>query len=109
MRLVAWIQGSRKQDWSLGDGANFLIGRWDPDSGAFPQIDLESLDHNSKVSRKHAMIEVISGKIYLTDLGSKNGTYVNRGSRLEEGQRVEIKEGDEVIIGKIFLKLENAQ
>ena len=39
----------------------------------------------------------------IEDIGSLNGTFLNRGSKLEEGVRHTLKAGDEIIIGKIFL------
>ena len=44
-------------------------------------------------------------KITVEDIGSLNGTYVNRGARLAPGTAIELNNGDEVIIGKTFLKL----
>ena len=41
----------------------------------------------------------------MEDIGSLNGTYVNRGQRLQPGSPVDLKSGDEIIIGKTFLKL----
>lgn len=108
MILVVWHQGQREAEYPLPDGS-YLIGRWDPNSGAFPQIDLESVDVHSKVSRKHAVIERKGELITITDLGSLNGTFVNRGDKLVEGQPVEISPGDEIIVGKVFLKLEEEQ
>lgn len=81
-----------------------LIGRWDPDSGAFPEVDLEADDPEARISRKHAIIRV-SDKVEIEDIGSLNGTFVNRGPRLEPGSPVTLKDGDEIIIGKTFFKL----
>ena len=81
-----------------------LLGRWDPDSGSFPEIDMEHDDPEARISRKHALIRM-SDKIILEDLGSLNGTFVNRGSRLEPGSPAELKDGDEIIVGKTFFKL----
>ncbi len=53
-------------------------------------------------SRNHARFEVRNGGARLIDLGSSNGTYLN-GQRLA-GQEV-LKEGDEVRIGSIVLKV----
>lgn len=99
--VVARGEGKGKE-YPIEEGRN-LIGRWDPDSGAFPEIDLEPVDIESKISRKHAVITSANGRITVEDLGSLNGTFVNRGSRLEEGIQVEIKDGDELVIGKTFL------
>jgi pSer/pThr/pTyr-binding forkhead associated (FHA) protein len=81
-----------------------LIGRWDPDSGAFPDVDLEADDPEARISRKHAIIRV-SDTVEIEDIGSLNGTFVNRGPRLEPGAPVTLKDGDEIIIGKTFFKL----
>jgi pSer/pThr/pTyr-binding forkhead associated (FHA) protein len=36
----------------------------------------------------------------IEDLGSTNGTFVNRGRRLAPGDRQPLKDGDEIIVGK---------
>src|SRR5579875_3470625 len=96
------VRGGRKgQEFPLEEGNN-LIGRFDPESGAFPEVDLEADDPEAKVSRKHAIIKVENGKVTIEDIGSLNGTYVNRGPRLQPGQPVELKNGDEIIVGKTF-------
>jgi hypothetical protein len=99
------VRGGRKdQEFPLEDGNN-LVGRWDPETGAFPEVDLDADDPEAKISRKHALIRIAEGKITVEDIGSLNGTYVNRGSRLQPGSPIELKTGDEIIIGKTFLKL----
>jgi hypothetical protein len=99
------IRGGRKgQEFPLEDGNN-LIGRWDPETGSFPEVDLDADDPEAKISRKHALCRIEDGKITVEDIGSLNGTYVNRGQRLAPGSPVDIKNGDEIIIGKTFLKL----
>jgi hypothetical protein len=102
---LSLLRGGRKgQEFPLDGGQNF-IGRWDPETGSFPEVDLEQDDPEAKISRKHALIIIENGKITIEDIGSLNGTYVNRGNRLIPGTPLEIKAGDEVIIGKTFLKL----
>jgi hypothetical protein len=99
------VRGGRKgQEFPLEDGNN-LIGRWDPETGAFPEVDLDQDDPEAKISRKHALIRFEGSKITVEDIGSLNGTYVNRQPRLMPGNPVELKSGDEIIIGKTFLKL----
>ena len=100
------VRGSprKDQEFPLEDGNN-LVGRWDPETGAFPEVDLDADDPEAKISRKHALIRIVEGKITVEDIGSLNGTYVNRGARLQPGSPVELKTGDEIIIGKTFLKL----
>ena len=99
------VRGGRKgQEFPLEEG-NSLIGRWDPETGAFPEVDLEQDDPEAKVSRRHALIRIEGGKITGEDIGSLNGTYVNRQPRMQPGTPVELKPGDEIIVGKTFLKL----
>ena len=80
------------------------IGRWDADGGVFPDVDLDSDDPEAKVSRRHARITRIDGKYFVEDLGSTNGTFVNRGKRLSAGTRQPLNDGDEIIVGKTFLR-----
>jgi hypothetical protein len=80
------------------------IGRWDADNGVFPDIDLDAFDEDAKVSRRHARIRRNNGSYFIEDLGSTNGTYVNRGRRLLPGNAQVLNDGDEVIVGKTFLR-----
>ncbi|MCA3013460.1 MAG: FHA domain-containing protein [Myxococcaceae bacterium] len=57
------------------------------------------------VSRKHAKITWVQGKLNIEDLGSTNGTFVN-GEKILKPSR--IKEGDRILIGTSILKLVKA-
>ncbi len=81
-----------------------MIGRWDADGGIFPDVDLDQDDPEAKVSRRHARIQVLNNQFLIEDLGSTNGTFVNRGPRLLPGNKQPLKNGDEIIVGKTFLK-----
>lgn len=80
------------------------IGRWDADNGVFPDVDLDAFDPEAKVSRKHARIIFENDSYMLEDLGSINGTFVNRGRRLIPGNPHRLQNGDEIIVGKTFLR-----
>ena len=80
------------------------IGRWDADGGVFPDVDLDSEDPEAKVSRRHARVSLKNGQYFVEDLGSTNGTFVNRGKRLAPGQLQPLRESDEIIVGKTFLR-----
>jgi FHA domain len=80
------------------------IGRWDADGGVFPDVDLDADDPEAKVSRRHARISLRDGNYAIEDVGSTNGTFVNRGHRLVPGHRHPLKDGDEIIVGKTFLR-----
>lgn len=81
------------------------IGRWDADNGVFPDVDLDAHDPEAKVSRRHARILYTNGSYMIEDLGSTNGTFVNRGRRLIPGNPHKLDDGDEIIVGKTFLRL----
>ncbi len=81
-----------------------LIGRWDADGGTFPDVDLDQDDPEAKVSRRHARIHFMNEQFLIEDLGSTNGTFVNRGPRLLPGDKQPLNNGDEIIVGKTFLK-----
>lgn len=80
------------------------IGRWDADNGIFPDVDLDAFDPDAKVSRRHARILKRERAYFIEDLGSTNGTFVNRGRRLLPGSPQVLSEGDEIIVGKTFLR-----
>jgi pSer/pThr/pTyr-binding forkhead associated (FHA) protein len=86
------------------NGTEAMIGRWDADGGIFPDVDLDQDDPEAKVSRRHARIQFSNNQYLIEDLGSTNGTFVNRGPRLAPGAKQPLKNGDEIIVGKTFLK-----
>jgi DNA-binding NtrC family response regulator len=58
------------------------------------------------ISRKHCLLErTRDGGLFLRDLGSRNGTFVN-GERIEKAR---LKEGDKVGIGEAQLRIESLQ
>lgn len=80
---------------------SFTLGRLSQGQPQGPDIDLT--DYNAYmqgVSRVHASIHMDKGRVYLTDLGSVNGTRVN-GVRLEPHSARQLQNGDIVILGKL--------
>src|SRR5580698_1188097 len=63
--------------------------------------DLDMVLVEDMVSRKHARIAMQADQIWIEDLGSTNGTFVNG----EKIKRARLKEGDRVLIGTSILKL----
>ena len=53
---------------------------------------------NSAISRMHTVIVANSKGVYIEDAQSTNGTFVN-GKRLEEGQQVELRGGENIKLG----------
>lgn len=103
-KLIIVRGGRQGHEFELQAGNN-LVGRWDPDTGAFPEVDLEADDPEAKISRKHALIRIDGDQITVEDIGSLNGTYVNRGTRLAPGNPVALKNNDEIIVGKTFFRV----
>jgi pSer/pThr/pTyr-binding forkhead associated (FHA) protein len=78
-------------------GARFLLDDDEVNSGRHPDSDI-FLD-DVTVSRKHAVFRREGDAFVVRDVGSLNGTYVNR-ERIDE---VQLQTGDEVQIGKFRL------
>lgn len=60
---------------------------------------VDILLRDKSVSRMHAQIDEAEGKLYIYDLNSTNGTYIN-GIKVVSGEN-EIKEGDEIRLGNL--------
>ncbi|HEY8637870.1 MAG TPA: FHA domain-containing protein [Solirubrobacteraceae bacterium] len=88
--LVIRAGGGRVGESFALEGERLTIGRR-PDSDVF-------LD-DVTVSRDHALLVRRGGDLYLDDLGSLNGSYVNR-KRIESHK---LEDGDELQIGKYKL------
>ena len=65
---------------------------------------VDAFDPDAKVSRRHARITFRGNIHMIEDLGSTNGTFLNRGRRLLPGNPQVLTEGDEIIVGKTFLR-----
>lgn len=65
--------------------------------GRDPSVDI-TID-NLGVSRKHAKVEIEDSEVYVSDLGSNNGTFVN-GKPIV---RHHLQHGDEITLGKYCL------
>ena len=81
------------------EGERFLVNSDLTTMGRHPESDI-FLD-DITVSRHHAKLIRSAGRLYLEDLGSLNGTYVNR--TLVDG-RVPLHNEDEIQIGKYRFK-----
>jgi serine/threonine protein kinase, bacterial len=90
------------------DKESVLIGRTDPHTGIFPEIDLTMFDPETKVSRRHARIYRQGEQFLIEDLGSINGTLINSvngGSvRLNTKMPRVLSQGDELKLGGTTLK-----
>jgi FHA domain len=78
-----------------------LIGRPDPETRCYPNVDLELFDTSAKISRRHAQIFSLDGRnFWLEDLGSFNGTLLNN-NRLTPHPAQPLHDEDEIVFGNI--------
>jgi len=80
-----------------------LVGRTDPLSNIFPEVDLSRFDPLTKVSRRHARIWREGEAFMVEDLGSVNGTVINDMIRLEPRQPRALDSGDRIRMGETTL------
>lgn len=84
-----------------------LVGRRDPQSNIFPEIDLSKYDPQTKISRRHARIWREGDHFLIEDLGSSNGTILMAGYsdivRLQPRQPHILDNGDRLRLGDTTL------
>jgi len=84
-----------------------LLGRRDPMSNIFPEVDLSKYDPQTKISRRHARIWREGSNFMVEDLGSSNGTVlarsINDSFRLVPKQPHILTAGDKIKIGDATL------
>jgi pilus assembly protein CpaF len=93
--IIVTEKGGKKQRLEF-DEETVSIGRVQGNHVVLPR---------GNVSKRHARIEQREGKLFLVDLGSTNGTYVN-GRRLTGPTR--ITPGDKIYMGEFILGVEEA-
>ncbi len=81
-----------------------IIGRSHPRHSAVPDIDLVKIDPDAArtVSRRHCRIFCKDENYYIEDLGSMNGTFLNR-KALDPGMPAALEDGDSVAAGRVEL------
>jgi predicted nucleic acid-binding Zn ribbon protein len=104
-RLVVVATGA---EIPLPSGDEILIGREDPISGVYPEVDLTPHGgEDGGVSRRHARIVLENGKYLIEDLDSTNFTFVNK-QKLAPRVRHVLNSGDEIRCGRVALVLKTA-
>lgn len=92
---LKWKEGRFSKEYSM-DSFPLTVGKMREGI----QIEMNDLS----VSRLHAKFRKQGNSIWLQDLDSTNGTYVN-GRRLQSGEEAIIKRGDEIQFGKIIVNV----
>jgi pSer/pThr/pTyr-binding forkhead associated (FHA) protein len=83
-----------------------VIGRLDATHAVFPDVDLTNEQGAEKgVSRRHARISRRHDQVFIEDLNSLNGTFLNA-TRLVPELPYPLKTGDQVQLGKLVLTVD---
>jgi Double zinc ribbon/FHA domain len=88
----------------LPNAAQAIVGRGDPVSNFFPDIDLNpygAIDNG--VGRRHLRLFVQGGLVLIEDLDSTNGTLLNS-QKLTARQPQPLRDGDQISVGKLLLR-----
>jgi pSer/pThr/pTyr-binding forkhead associated (FHA) protein len=85
------------------DKGEIIIGREDPVSHIFPEVDLTPFGGESGgVSRQHARIQHTNDQWTISDLNSTNFTHVD-GKRIEPNVAVPLYDGVQIRFGRISM------
>jgi pSer/pThr/pTyr-binding forkhead associated (FHA) protein len=82
-----------------------LLGRLDATANILPDVDFTPhAAYQLGISRKHAAIILKARQLYIKDLRSSNGTFVNN-IRLVPFELYPLRSGDEVKLGQLVVKV----
>ena len=104
-RLIVAASGA---EIPLPEADEILIGREDPISGIYPDVDLTP--HGGEeggVSRRHARLISEGGNYFVEDLDSTNFTFINK-QKIAPKTRTPVQDGDEIRCGRVALILKVA-
>ena len=97
-RLVIISTGA---ELPLPDQEEIMVGREDPSSGIFPDVDLTPYGgEEGGVSRRHARLLSINGEFFVEDLQSTNFTKLD-GQRLPAHVRERLEDGARIDFGRV--------
>ena len=104
--LIVTVRGTTRPFVFEADMIDELvIGRYDPDTGRSPDIDLHEYNaYENGVSRQHAAIVWRNGALNVVDKGTPNGTYLNE-RRLIAHQPHILRDKDIIRVGRLVLQI----
>jgi hypothetical protein len=89
----------------LSGHAEYTIGRTSDGQPILPDVDLSPYEAYAQgVSRLHSSLKINNQRIYITDLGSSNGTRVN-GQKIMPNVDYPLNHGDVVALGKFKIQV----
>ena len=106
--LNAWITlhlMDTGQMLPVSDRGEFTLGRISEGQPIMPDVDLSPYQaYANGVSRLHAVVKQTASRIWIMDLGSANGTYIN-GKRLNPNIEHTLNNGDIIALGKLKIQV----
>ncbi|MBM3380953.1 MAG: FHA domain-containing protein [Betaproteobacteria bacterium] len=89
--VIRFVAGPlHDKSFELGEGDQRILGKGDT-----AQV---RLDEDALVSRSHARLSLEKGSLWIEDLGSRNGTFIN-GKKIEK--KTLLRPGDKVTLGQL--------
>jgi len=105
-REIVFVIREMAERVTIAEGAFLTIGRSDLDSGFRPDFDLARYGARKRgVSRKHARLHLLRGSLYITDLDSPNGAFLN-GERLPPHEPHILISGDNLELGRLGIRIQ---
>jgi hypothetical protein len=95
LKLYILVGKGQGKSFKLAPGKEYTVGR-------HSENDIRIEDNN--ISRNHFKIQVIENKYFITDLHSKNGTFIGD-KKLSPGIASEVREGVPIVIGMTIIGL----
>jgi hypothetical protein len=89
----------------LSGQTEFTVGRAADGQPILPDVDLSTYEAYSQgVSRLHAALKLNNQRVFITDLGSSNGTRVN-GQKIMPNIDYPLNHGDVITLGKFKIQV----
>ena len=104
---VTLLLRGMKETLMMTEQSVTVLGRSDLRSSGFkPDVDLTPYGARERgVSRAHVRLHISSGKLFVTDLYSANGTFMG-GEKLDPEKPYELHNGDELVLGALSMRVE---
>ena len=103
-RIIHLKIGENGDEYEISLEHAIHLGRIDPAADIFPEIDLSKHNPTKQISRRHARILRQNEAIFVEDLGSINGTYIN-GQILTPYLPQPLNNGDILQLGKLPIEV----
>lgn len=89
----------------IRERTEYKLGRFEPASRTLDELDLTPYGAMDRgVSRVHARLHIEANQLYITDLGSTNGTFIG-GVKLAPHVSTPLRKGDELTLGRLPIQV----